>query len=63
MLLSRLSPHSIQRLLYKYFRNKTQAQMDAVDSDWMRENNPNMPKLKPQRNSNVSFGKNRNFNE
>jgi hypothetical protein len=29
----------------------------------MRENNPVMPKLKPQRNSNVSFGKNRNLNE
>ena len=30
--------------------------MDAVDNDWMRENNPNMPKMAPQRQSSVSFG-------
>ena len=47
----------------KYFEDKTQTQMDAVDRDWMRENNPVMPKLKPQRNSNVSFGINRNLND
>mgnify|MGYP003627916981 FL=1 len=62
LLLARV-PEEIAEQRDQYFRNKTQAQMDAVDSDWMRENNPNMPKLKPQRNSNVSFGKNRNFNE
>ena len=49
--------------LKKYFEDKTQTQMDAVDRDWMRENNPVMPKLKPQRNSNVSFGNNRNLND
>jgi len=33
--------------------------MDAVDNDWMRENNPNMPKMAPQRQSSVSFGSKR----
>ena len=35
-------------------------QMEAVDGDWMRENNPNMPKLSPQRKSSVSFGSQNN---
>jgi hypothetical protein len=30
--------------------------MEAVDRDWMRENNPAMPKLAPNRKSSVSFG-------
>ena len=34
-------------------------EMDAVDNDWMRENNPNMPKMAPQRQSSVSFGSKR----
>ena len=29
----------------------TQNQMDAVDRDWMRENNPAMPKMAPQQSS------------
>jgi hypothetical protein len=62
LLLARV-PEEIVEQREEYFKTKTQAQMDAVDRDWMRENNPIMPKLKPQRNSDVSFGKNRNFNE
>ena len=62
LLLARV-PEEVVEQREAYFKDKTQAQMDAVDRDWMRENNPVMPKLKPQRNSNVSFGKNRNLNE
>ena len=62
LLLARI-PEEIVEQREDYFKNKTQTQMDAVDRDWMRENNPVMPKLKPQRNSNVSFGNNRNLNE
>ena len=62
LLLARI-PEEIVEQRENYFKNKTQTQMDAVDRDWMRENNPVMPKSKPQRNSNVSFGKNRNLNE
>ena len=36
--------------------HKWHNQMDAVDRDWMRENNALMPKLAPQRKSSVSFG-------
>ena len=62
LLLARV-PNEIVEQRKQYFENKTQTQMDAVDRDWMRENNPVMPKLKPQRNSNVSFGINRNLND
>ena len=40
----------------KHYQGVSQNQMDAVDRDWMRENNPAMPKLNPQRKSSVSFG-------
>ena len=39
-----------------HYQNVAQNQMDAVDRDWMRENNPNMPKLAPQRSTSVTFG-------
>ena len=39
-----------------HFNTVAQNQMDAVDRDWMRENNALMPKLAPQRKSSVSFG-------
>jgi len=39
-----------------HYQGVAQNQMDAVDRDWMRENNPAMPKLSPQRKSSVSFG-------
>lgn len=39
-----------------HYQGVTNNQMEAVDRDWMRENNPAMPKLAPQRKSSVSFG-------
>ena len=44
----------------RHYQGVSQNQMDAVDRDWMRENNPAMPKLSPQRKSSVSFGSVRN---
>lgn len=39
-------------------QNKTaQAQMDAVDRNFMRESDPRMPVLAPERSSRTSFGK------
>ena len=35
----------------QHYQEATQNQMDAVDRDWMRENNPAMPKMAPQRKS------------
>ena len=40
----------------QHYQNTTQNLIDAVDRDWMRENNPAMPKMAPQRKSSVSFG-------
>ena len=42
-----------------HYKGVTKNQMDAVDNDWMQENNPIMPKLAPQRKSSVSFGSGR----
>jgi len=42
-----------------HYKGVTKNQMDAVDNDWMQENNPAMPKLAPQRKSSVSFGSSR----
>ena len=43
----------------QHYQGVTHQQMEAVDRDWMRENNPAMPKLAPQRKSSVSFGSGR----
>ena len=43
----------------QHYPGVTHQQMEAVDRDWMRENNPAMPKLAPQRKSSVSFGSGR----
>ncbi len=40
----------------QHFAQVASNQMDAVDRDWMRENNALMPKMAPQRKSSVSFG-------
>jgi hypothetical protein len=34
-----------------------QSQMQAVDRNFMRENDPRMPVLRPERSSRTSFGK------
>jgi len=38
-------------------REKSRAQMDSVDNTYLRENNPAMPLLKPERTSQSNFGK------
>ena len=40
----------------KHFAQVASNQMEAVDRDWMRENNALMPKQAPQRKTSVSFG-------
>ena len=40
----------------QHYQGVTSNQMEAVDRDWMRENNPAMPKMAPQRKTSVSFG-------
>ena len=36
---------------------QAQAQMDAVDRNYMRESDPRMPVLKPERSSRTTFGR------
>ena len=40
----------------QYFANKTNSQMEAVDRDMMKDSNPAMPMMKPERRSQVAFG-------
>lgn len=39
-----------------YYQNKTRQETEAVDNSFMRENDPRMPLLAPERKTKVSFG-------
>ena len=54
-------PNELVKQRNEHYQGVTDNQMEAVDRDWMRENNPAMPKMAAQRKSSVSFG-NRNRN-
>ena len=62
LLLARV-PEEIVEKRKEYSEKKTQTHIEAVDSHVISANNPLIPNSKLQRNSNVSFGKNRKFNE
>jgi hypothetical protein len=47
----------------EYFNKKTEEQISAVDNDLMRESNPSMPISKPDRQTRVTFGGNKNSSE
>ena len=49
-------PEELVEQRNRHFDTVAQNQMDAVDRDWMRENNALMPKQAPQRKTSVSFG-------
>lgn len=51
------APEEIARQRDAYYSNMAQAQMESVDNNFMRENDPRMPLLKPERQSRVSFGR------
>ena len=56
LVLARIPEETVQER-NDYFREKTQDQMDAVDSDMMRENSHStMTISKPDRQSRVTFG-------
>ena len=40
----------------EYYRQQANNQQEAVDNDFLRENNPTMPLQKPERQSRVTFG-------
>ena len=59
LLLARV-PIEITEQRKNHYQNVTNNQMEAVDRDWMRENNPAMPKMAAQRKTTVSFGSQKN---
>jgi hypothetical protein len=40
----------------EYYQKRAQDQMQAVDNNFMRENDPRMPVFAPDRKTNVTFG-------
>jgi hypothetical protein len=40
----------------EYYNEMAQRQMESVDNNYMRENDPRMPLLRPERSTKVSFG-------
>lgn len=41
----------------KHFNQVAENQMDSVDNNFLRENDPRMPLLKPERNTRTTFGR------
>ena len=41
----------------KHFQQVSQNQMDSVDQNYLRENDPRMPLLNPERSSKTTFGR------
>jgi hypothetical protein len=39
-----------------YYKQMSENQIDAVDSNFMRENDPRMPLMRPEKSTRVSFG-------
>lgn len=39
-----------------YYKNLAEAQTESVDNNFMRENDPRMPLMKPERSTRVTFG-------
>ena len=40
-----------------YFQNMAENQMQSVDNNFLRENDPRMPLMKPERSTRTTFGK------
>jgi len=55
LILCRIPVETIQERA-KYFADKTQNQMDAVDNDMMKESHPSMSINRPDRQSRVTIG-------
>jgi hypothetical protein len=41
----------------KHFQAVAQQQMESVDRNYMRENDPRMPLLRPEKSTRTTFGK------
>lgn len=50
-------PEEVWKQREAYYRKLSTDQMQSVDSNFMRENHPSMPLLKPERHTRVQFGR------
>jgi len=55
LLLCKMSEEKIQQKR-EFLKEKSENQMEAVDNSFLRENNPRMPLLRPERSTKVTFG-------
>ena len=51
------APEEVVEKRRSYYKNHAESQMQAVDNAYMRENDPRMPVLAPDRQTRVVFGK------
>ena len=51
------APEEVVEKRRAYYKNHAESQMQAVDNAYMRENDPRMPVLAPDRQTRVVFGK------
>ena len=52
------APEKTMRQRAKYYEDMAQQQMEGVDRNYLRENDPRMPLLRPERTTKVKFGGN-----
>ena len=50
-------PENMAKQREAYYGNMAQQQMESVDNNYMRENDPRMPLLQPERSSRTTFGR------
>ena len=41
----------------EYFQNMAESQMESVDNNFLKQNDPRMPVLKPERSTRTTFGR------
>jgi hypothetical protein len=51
------APEAEMQQRQEYFEQMAENQMESVDNSFMRENDPRMPVLKPERSSRTTFGR------
>jgi len=51
------APEAEMQQRQEYFERMAENQMESVDNSFMRENDPRMPVLKPERSSRTTFGR------
>jgi len=50
------APHELIDERNAYYKDMAEAQVQSVDNNFMRENDPRMPLMKPERSTRVTFG-------